>query len=132
MALGMFMMLGSLIVSGISPYIRIADLSGNMNDATEKVKSVLTENNYEVIGSYQPGGNADLFVVVFTNDKIHNFCISAKGRGMLASAMKVGFQKKDGKISVSILNPEYLFYAYFRDNMSEASFSFCPGHLLRD
>ncbi len=122
MALGMFMMLGFLVASGISPYIRIADLSGNMNDATEKVKAVLIENNYEVIGSYQPGGNSDLFVVLFTNDKIQNFCKSAKGRGMLAAAMKVGLQKKEGKISVSILNPEYLFYAYFREKMNVASF----------
>ena len=78
--------------------------------------------SYEVIGSYQPGGNPDLYVVVFTNDKIKSLCKSAKDRGMLAVAMKVGFQKKGGKISLSILNPEYLFYAYFREEMNESSF----------
>ena len=121
-AVGIFMILGSSMVTGISPYIQIATLSGNMSDVTAKVEAVLTEKNYEILGSYLPGGNANLGVVVFTNDKIKSLCKSVKGRGMLAAAMKVGFQKKDGKISVSMLNPEYLFYAYFRDKMNEASF----------
>lgn len=121
-AIGMFIMLGSLMAAGISPYIHIADMFGNMSDAEAKVQAVLTEKNYEIIGSYQPGGNPDLYVVVFTNDKIKSLCKSAKDRGMLAAAMKVGFKKKGGKISLSILNPEYLFYAYFREQMNESSF----------
>jgi len=122
MVIGMFVVLGSLFASGISPYIQIADLSGNMIEATEKVKTVLTEKNYDIIGEYRPGGNTDLYVVVFTNHKVKNLCKSAKGRGMLAAAMKVGFQKKEGTISVSILNPEYIFYAYFRNKMDDNSF----------
>ena len=37
--------------------------------------------------------------------------------------MKVRFQKKEGKINVSLLNQEYLFYAYFRDKMDESAFN---------
>ncbi len=83
---------------------------------------VLGEDGYEVIGRYQPGGNSNFSVVVFTSDKIKSFCLSAKGKGMLAAAMKVGLELKDGVINVSILNPEYLFYAYFRDKMDNSSF----------
>ena len=42
---------------------------------------------------------------------------------MLAAAMKVGFQKVEDQITVSILNPEYLFFAYFRELMEEDSFN---------
>jgi hypothetical protein len=42
---------------------------------------------------------------------------------MLAAAMKVGFQKAEGKISVSMVNPEYLFYAYFQEEMNDESFN---------
>ncbi len=42
---------------------------------------------------------------------------------MLAAAMKVGFQLDEGKVTVSIVNPEYLFYAYFQEKMNEPSFN---------
>ena len=61
-------------------------------------------------------------MVVFTNDNVKSICREAKGRGMLGAAMKVGFEKQGGTINVSILNPEYLFYAYFRDNMDNSKF----------
>ena len=120
--IGMIMVLGTLVVSGISPYLKIVDMTGSMEDATVKVKTVLTDQGYEILGSYQPGGETELHVVVFTSEKIKTLCKGVKGRSMLAAAMKVGFQKKEGKISVSILNPEYLFYAYFRDKMDESAF----------
>ena len=114
--------MGSALVLGISPYIRIAKLSGNMNSATGKATSVLSEKGYEIIGQYQPAGDPNLYVVVFTNDNIKSVCREAKGRGMLGAAIKVGFEKKDGMINVSVINPEYLFYAYFRDNMDNSKF----------
>jgi len=122
MLVGFFMVMGSLMVWGISPYLLIADLPGSMDDAKNEVNSALTGNGYDVIGEYRPGENPDLYVVVFTSDKIKALCQKSEDRGLLAAAMKVGFQQKDGKISVSILNPEYLFYAYFRNKMEDASF----------
>ena len=122
MLIGIFMVMGSLMVWGISPYLLIADLPGSMDDAKNKVNSALTGNGYDVIGEYRPGENPDLYVVVFTSDQIKALCQKSEDRGLLAAAMKVGFQQKEGKISVSILNPEYLFYAYFRNKMEDASF----------
>ncbi len=120
--MGFIMAMGSLMVWGISPYLLVADLPGSMDDAKSKVSSALSGNGYEVIGEYGPGDNPNLYVVVFTNDKIKALCNKSEDRGMLAAAMKVGFQQKDGTISVSILNPEYLFYAYFRDKMENSAF----------
>lgn len=115
-------MLGVVFVSAISPYIRVAELSGSMDEAVSKVSLVLEEAGYNLIGQYQPGSNPDLYVVVFTSDKLIKFSQKSKDRGLLASALKVGFQKEEGKIAVSIVNPEYLFYAYFRELMEESSF----------
>ena len=118
----MLLVLGIVFVSAISPYIRVAEISGTMDETVGKVSSVLEEAGYSVIGQYQPGSNPDLYVLVFTSDKLIKFSQKSKDRGLLASAMKVGFQNAEGKISVSILNPEYLFYAYFRELMNEDSF----------
>ncbi|MCK5136887.1 MAG: hypothetical protein KAR19_13945 [Bacteroidales bacterium] len=129
--LGAFLLMGSVFVLGISPYLKVAELTGDIGAAAEKVETVLGENGYEVIGRYKPGGNSNFSVVVFTSDKIKTFCLNAKGRGMLAAAMKVGLEKRGGVINVSILNPEYLFYAYFRDQMDNSSFKFSAKDLKK-
>lgn len=118
----MFMALGLIWVSGISPYVKLANYDGPMNEAVGTVSTLLEEEGYEIIGHYQPGDNSELYVLVFTSDEIKTFCQKSMDRGMLAAAMKVGFQLDEGKISVSMVNPEYLFYAYFQEQMNEPSF----------
>jgi len=119
---GIVLLLGTLVLKGISPYLRIAELNGGMDAVRHQIESRLSEMGYDILGHYSPGGNPDLHVVVFSNDQLSTLCKSSDNRGMLAAAMKVGFQKKNGKIIVSIVNPEYLFYAYFRERMEDSSF----------
>ena len=120
--LSIFLALGIMLVSGISPYLHVAEYEGPMDNAVAKVQVLLEEKGYDILGRYQPGDNPDLYVIAFTNKDIIALCEKSEDRGLLAAAMKVGFQKKEGKVFVSILNPEYLFYAYFRDRMNEPSF----------
>lgn len=123
LAIGLLTTFGFLSASAISPYLKIASLSGTIPEATEKVSELLSSQGYEVLGQYQPGGNPDLYVLVFTNSKLKTLSKKSEDRGMLAAAMKVGFQKSDDEITVSLLNPEYLFYGYFRELMQETSFN---------
>lgn len=118
----MFLFLGLMTVSAISPYLRVADLSGSLDEVVSRVNSVLEEGGYDVIGQYQPGSNPDLYVMVFSSNKLQELCIRSADRGMLAAALKVGFQRTGDKVSVSMVNPEYLFYAYFRDLMENIDF----------
>lgn len=111
-----------LWASGISPYVKVATYSGPMNEAVGTVTSLLEEGAYDIIGQYKPGDNPGLYVLVFTSDELKDLCKQSKDRGMLGAAMKVGFQQTDGKIIVSMINPEYLFYAYFQEKMNESSF----------
>jgi len=113
---------GILSLSAIAPYLLVGKLSGSIEDASKLTIEVLEADGYEVIGQYRPGSNPDLYVVVFTSDELKALCQKSEDRGMLAAAMKVGFQNSGESISVSLLNPEYLFYAYFRDRMEESDF----------
>lgn len=114
--------LGTTLMFGISPYLQIAEISGTVEDARAKVVAVLSESGYDVLGEYQPEGKEDLFVVAFTNQKIISLCKKSEQQGMLAAAMKVGFEKIGNITKVSLLNPEYLFYAYFRELMNDPDF----------
>jgi hypothetical protein len=121
-AIALLLVSGFLSLSAIEPYLLVAKLSASVQDASTKTIEVLESDGYEVIGQYRPGNNPDLFVVVFTSSELKALCKKSEDRGMLAAAMKVGFQNTGGSVNVSLLNPEYLFYAYFRDKMEEERF----------
>lgn len=115
--------LGTGFLLGISPYLKIAELSGTIPEARELVVAGLLENGYEVLGGYQPGSLPGLYVVRFTNQEINSLCKQSEDQGMLAASMSIGFKKDGDTISVSIINPEYLFYAYFRELMDDPDFN---------
>jgi hypothetical protein len=119
----MFLALGLIWVSGIAPYLKFAAYDGPMNEVVGTVTTLLDEGGYEIIGQYQPGNNPALYVLVFTSDELKAFCQQSNDRGMLAAAMKIGFQQSEGIVNVSMINPVYLFYAYFQEKMNESSFN---------
>lgn len=114
--------LGSSLILGIAPYLQIAEFSGSLTDARDEVVSVLKESGYEILGEYAPGNNPDLYVVAFTSKDLIDLCKQAPEQGMLAAAMKVGFKDEGDTINISLLNPKYLFYAYFRELMDDSDF----------
>jgi hypothetical protein len=87
-----------------------------MNGSVEKVKSSLESAGFTIVGEYAPEGDPDLYVVAYTRDDLQNICLMKKDRGALASVLKIGFVKKEGLITVSMLNPMYIFYAYLGDD----------------
>lgn len=114
--------LGTTFLQGIAPYVQIAALSGSVQEAREIVVASLQEKGYEVLGEYQPGNLPGLYVVGFTSQELVAFCKQTADQGMLAAAMKIGLQEEGDKVKISIVNPEYLFYAYFREKMDDADF----------
>ena len=120
--LSLCVFLGTTFLQGIAPYVQIAALSGSVQEAREIVVASLQEKGYEVLGVYQPGNLPGLYVVGFTSQELVAFCKQTAEQGMLAAAMKIGLQEDGDKVKISIVNPEYLFYAYFREKMDDADF----------
>lgn len=96
----------------IPAYFKVATLSTNMTDATQSVEQALISKDFEVLGSYSPEKNEDMTVVTFTRKDLQSICLKQTDRGMLAAVLKIGLIKKDQAITVSVLNPMYIFYAY--------------------
>lgn len=110
------------MVSGIaqqaySPYYKVAEFESSINDVTTKVKDAITSGGFEVIGEYNPSQDPKLKVIAFTNDELRNLSLEFKDRGALASVLKAGLVEKDGKVTLSIVNPEYMFVAYWGQQM---------------
>jgi hypothetical protein len=96
----------------ISPYYRLGEVSETIENLIPTAKNALTEAGYHIIGEYHPEKNQDLYVIAYTCDDLLTLTKTFLDRGLLAATLKLGFYHKDGKTTLSMLNPEYQFRAY--------------------
>jgi len=99
----------------LPPYLKIAEVSKSMEQIVQDVNAALETKGFKVLGSYHPGANEDLTVIAYSRGDLQQLSLKVEDRGALASVLKIGLVNKEGKITVSMLNPMYLFYAYFMD-----------------
>lgn len=105
----------------LAPYIKIGESQKSMQEVSDKVIRILKDNSFIILGSHHPANRKSLKVIVFTNSVIKNTVVKVKDRGALAAAFKVGLVQKDGKITLSYTNPDYILRAYLRDNYNSYS-----------
>lgn len=108
-------------VEKLSPYLKVSTSKSDINSLVESIKIGLNEHSFNVIGEYKPATNENLYVICFTRDDLTSLCLKSEDRGALASVLKVGLVKKDQTISVSLLNPDYVFCAYLSNYNSDKS-----------
>ncbi len=99
-----------------TPYYKIGELDGSVNSHVDKVIEALKAANFEIIGQYNPEKNDKLFVLAYTRTDLQNLSLKFEDRGALAATLKIGFVEKEGKTTISMLNPLYMFYAYLLEN----------------
>jgi hypothetical protein len=99
-----------------APYYKVADLDGTIGSHVDKVMEALKAADFEIIGQYNPAKNDKLFVIAYTRTDLQKLSLEFKDRGVLAATLKIGFVEKDGKTSISMLNPLYMFYAYLLEH----------------
>ncbi len=100
----------------LSPYIKVSETSKSIQEVTKDVIQTLKDNNFTVLGSYNPSNKSSLAVIAFTRDDLKNTVVKVADRGALAAVMKVGLVQKNGKVIISYTNPEYILRAYLPKN----------------
>ena len=113
-----------LIAQEIAPYIKVGESTESINTVYDQVISTLKSNDFMVIGGYSPSNKSDLKVVVFTRNDLKNKVVQVVDRGALAAAFKVGLVRKDGKVTISYTNPDYILRAYLMDNYNSYKTTF--------
>jgi len=94
-------------------YYLVTTSSETVEDAMSTVKTTLQNAGFNVIGDYNPAGSENLGVVCYTCPGLEKIALDFADRGALAATLKIGFKKDDSGVKISMLNPTYLFYAYF-------------------
>jgi len=88
------------------------------------VITALKDNSFTVLGAYNPSNKSSLKVIAFTRTDLKNAVIKVSDRGALAAAFKVGLVEKNGKVTISYTNPDYILRAYLRDNYNSYKSTF--------
>ena len=116
----LFMVCGLLIAPGasaLSPYVRGDQLSCQgfpacVNSAEQKLKSA----GFQILGVHYPRGLAQFAVIVVTDKAWLQTIRALGGSAIIGAGIRVGI-KSDG--SVSYINPDYLFRAYFQKKFEQ-------------
>jgi hypothetical protein len=100
----------------LSPYFKIGETTETMQQASEKITQALQNNAFTILGTYNPSNKSTLKVIAFTRTDLKNTVVKVTDRGALAAVFKVGLVEKNGKVTMSYTNPEYLLRAYLGDS----------------
>jgi len=113
-----------LILAGMSssaqelqPFFEVGQFNKAIPELSKQVESTLTNAGYEILGSYHPENKDNLFVVCFTSSNLKQLSLQFPDRGPLGAVLKAGFIMTNGKTILSIVNPEYMFLAYYGQQM---------------
>ena len=104
------------IAQEFSPYIKVGESSKTIEQVSDEVIAALNNASFTILGQSNPEGNSNLKVIAFTNTELKNTVVKVADRGALAAAYKVGLIAKDGKVTISYTNPDYILRAYLADN----------------
>ncbi|MBT3935183.1 MAG: hypothetical protein HOF35_13065 [Bacteroidetes bacterium] len=121
MVCALFVISNTFAQDKISPYYKIGDIKGSISTVSATVVSALQSKDFTIYGKYHPAANADYYVIAFSWKDLYNVAINIKDRGLLGAMLKVSLIHKDGSVEVSLLNPDYMFNAYYRENYSSYS-----------
>ncbi|MFD0835371.1 hypothetical protein ACFQ0I_06315 [Mariniflexile aquimaris] len=108
----------------LSPYIKVGETSKSVQEATRDVIQTLKDNSFTVLGSYHPSNKSSLAVIAFTRDDLKNTVVKVPDRGALAATMKIGLVQKNGKVTISYTNPDYILRAYLPKNYNSYKSTF--------
>ncbi len=113
----------SISAQKIPAYFKSNATYTDLNSAVKEVKSNISNADFKVIGEYNTAENSNQKVIVFTNDNLKNLATEFKDRGALGAVLRIGIIVKDGKTTVSIANPIYMFNAYWGAKASKDQLS---------
>jgi len=98
-------------------YYKVGTVTAELDEVVASVKEALSTQNFEVVGEYHPAANNDLYVICYTRKDLADITLKFEDRGALASILKVGLKKNGDLVDVSMINPEYIFYAYLYEDI---------------
>ncbi len=101
---------------GLVAFYKLGTQQGSISEVKDKIEEALNADSFVVIGSYHPAKDDNLLVITYTRKDLIDLTLKIGDRGIMAAVMRIGLVQKGNNVEISLLNPEYIFYAYLRDD----------------
>ncbi|MBS4099212.1 MAG: hypothetical protein KGZ83_20575 [Sulfuricella sp.] len=116
--IALFAFLWAPLAFAVAPYLSGDKLAGgDLKAVTSAVEKKLQAEGFEVVGQHAPKGLPGYASVIVTDKGILDAIKATGGQTIVGAGIRVGV-KADG--SVSYMNPEYWYRAYFRKQYGSA------------
>jgi len=115
-SIAIFILSFNSIGQDLAPYIKVGESNETIAQVSDKIINTLQDNSFTILGTYNPSNKSSLHIIAFTRDDLKNTVVKVTDRGALAAAFKIGLVQKNGKVTISYTNPDYILRAYLRDN----------------
>jgi hypothetical protein len=120
----------SLLVTGIgvaqdfSPYFRLGNVNDDIQNVSNQLDFKIKEAGYEILGTYAPGNQSDLKVLVFTNETTKALCANTASQGLIAATYRIGMEKTESGVAITTVNPMYQWRAYLTEDFDDQASAF--------
>ncbi len=101
---------------GLVAFYKLGNQKGSIKELESKITIALKSEKFEIIGSYHPAKDTNLMVITFTRKDLIELTLNIGKNSIMAGIMRIGLIQTNDSVEISLLNPEYLFYAYLRDD----------------
>lgn len=108
-----------IFAQDIMPYYNCGQVDGNITSVKDQVKAALIKKGFSITGGYNVANQSTLYVLTFTSNNLQNACLKVKEKGIIASNLRIGFEKIGDKVEISLVNPKYIFLGYLRKGYDE-------------
>lgn len=98
-------------------YFNLGYSKQSMQESMSTVKTTLEKAGFRILGEYHPANTEKLGVVCYTSPELEQTALQFPDRGALGATLKIGFKQDENGVKISMINPMYLFYAYFVDGI---------------
>ncbi len=109
----LFIGMPALFAQSLHPFYKVGEFNKSITQVGQEVTQLLNTNGFDVIGTYHPENNDQMLVICFTSNNLKTLSLEFSDRGALGSVLKASIIMQNGKSTLSILNPEYMFMAYW-------------------
>lgn len=99
-----------------APYINFIVEKQKTEELQLKVEQALKSKNFVIEGHYSPADNPDNILVLFSRQSVSTKIAALTPQRFMAQVHRVAIYPENGKMVVSLLNPEYLFYAFLQND----------------
>jgi hypothetical protein len=104
---------------GLVAFYKLGYQYGTITSVKDSIENVLFKEKFELLGTYHPAKNTNLMVITFTRNDLKELCTKHGRKSIMASVMRVGLIASGDSVGISLLNPEYIFFAYLRDDIKK-------------